>query len=139
MPVSCYWEKSLLLDGRKVNRNRKNFHCSRTPVAPFFGVSWLKIEPRSQFFLVIKATNSVAFITATMKIFLFLSTYKFFKFIPYQFYQENLFIFGRAIEYNSRAVSRTHFLILNDKIVAFYIIAIDKKLQDLRIGSIMIK
>ena len=63
-------------------------------------------------------------------------------------------------------MSRTHFLILNDKIVAFYIIAIDnvkidvisnqtiecrlpvlkvialavdKKIQDLRIGSIMIK
>ena len=34
-------------------------------------------------------------------------------------------MFGRAVYYNSRAVSRTHFLILNDKIVAFYIITID--------------
>ena len=81
----CYWGKSLLLDGRKVNRNRKIFMVAGAS-SPLFGISWLKIEPRSQFFLVIKATSSVAFITATMKIFLFLSTYKFFKFIPYQFY-----------------------------------------------------
>ena len=74
MPISCYLEKSFLLDGRKVNRNRK-----------IFMVAGRQQTWRSQFFLVIKATELVAFITATMKIFLFLSTCKFFNFLPYQF------------------------------------------------------
>ena len=73
----CYCGKSLLLDGRKVNRNRKIFMVAGAS-SPLFGVFWLKIEPRSQFFLVIKATELVAFITATMKIFLFLFTCKVF-------------------------------------------------------------
>lgn len=78
----------------------------------------------------------------------------------------NDFLFQQAVEDNSKAVSRTHFLILNDKIVAFYTIAIDnveidvvsnqaieyrlpvlkvialavdKKVQNMRIGSMIIK
>ena len=37
----------------------------------------------------------------------------------------NDFLFQQAVEDNSKAVSRTHFLILNDRIVGFYTIAID--------------
>ena len=75
-------------------------------------------------------------------------------------------MFQHAVEDNSKAVSRTHFLILNDKIVGFYTIAIDnveidvvsnqaieyrlpvlkvialavdKKVQKMRIGSMIIK
>ena len=44
----CYCGKSLLLDGRKVNRNRKIFMVAGAS-SPLFGVFWLKIEPRSQF------------------------------------------------------------------------------------------
>ena len=78
----------------------------------------------------------------------------------------NDFLFQQAVEDNSKAVSRTHFLILNDKIVGFYTIAIDnveidvvnnkaieyrlpvlkvialavdKKVQNMRIGSMIIK
>lgn len=78
----------------------------------------------------------------------------------------NDFLFQHAVEDNSKAVSRTHFLILNDKIVGFYTIAIDnveidvvsnqaieyrlpvlkvialavdKKVQKMRIGSMIIK
>ena len=45
----CYWGKSLLLDGRKVNRNRKIFIVAGAS-SPLFGVSWLKIEPRVSIF-----------------------------------------------------------------------------------------
>ena len=61
-------------------------------------------------------------------------------------------MFGRTVEYNSRAVSRTHFYILNNKVVinnqtikhslpVLKVIAlvVDKKVQNMRIGSIMIK
>lgn len=64
----------------------------------------------------------------------------------------NDFLFQQAVEDNSKAVSRTHFLILNDRIVGFYTIAIDnvdidvinnkavdKKVQNMRIGSMIIK
>ena len=78
----------------------------------------------------------------------------------------NDFLFQQAVEDNSKAVSRTYFLILNDKIVAFYTIAIDnveidvvnnkaieyrlpvlkvialavdKKVQNMRMGSMIIK
>ncbi len=78
----------------------------------------------------------------------------------------NDFLFQQAVEDHSKAVSRTYFLILNDKIIAFYTIAIDnveidvvnnkaieyrlpvlkvialavdKKVQNMRIGSMIIK
>lgn len=78
----------------------------------------------------------------------------------------NDFLFQQAVEDNSKAVSRTYFLILNDKIVAFYTIAIDnveidvvnnkaieyrlpvlkvialavdKRVQNMRMGSMIIK
>ena len=66
----CYWGKSLLLDGQKVNRNRKIFIVA-----------------------VIKATSSVAFITATMKIFLFLSTCKFFQLYSVSILLEKNFLY----------------------------------------------
>ena len=50
----CYWGKSLLLDGRKVNRNRKIFIVAGAS-SPLFGVSWLKIEPKVSIFPVISA------------------------------------------------------------------------------------
>ena len=64
----CYWGKSLLLDGRKVNRNRKIFMVAGAS-SPLFGVSWLKIEPRVSIFSHEIRESEAAGVPVTVKMF----------------------------------------------------------------------